>query len=187
MPGPRLLRLRRTLEGVRISFSRLVVIAAIAAIASGCGGSRTETVTVTAPVTEPGLQPPNERTEFGHIVSLRQTGDRYTMLFDPALFLSGETANEAAAEDGVVEPGEPVPNDNYVLDESHRLLTYPVANDATVTVLTTGVATKTITVAELAQALQGKGKTTIWNPRTTGTWITTDVDTVVAIRQQYHP
>lgn len=141
-----------------------------------------------APVTEPGLQPPSQRTEFGHIVSLRQTGDHYTMRFDPALLLSGETANKATAEDGVVEPGEPVPNDNYVLEEGHRLLTYPVANDATVTVLTSGGAeTKTITFAELAQALQEMGDTTMWDPRTTGTWITTDVDTVIAIRQQYHP
>ena len=31
------------------------------------------------------------------------------------------------------------------------------------------------------------GDTTMWDPRTTGTWITTDVDTVIAIRQQYHP
>ena len=183
-PSP---RRHRTLDGVKRYGSWLVVVATLAAVAAGCGGTQTETVTVTAPVTESGLQPPSQRMEFGHIVSLRQTGDDYTMRFDPAFFLSGETANEAAAEDGVVEPGEPVPNDNYVLDESNRLLTYPVANDATVTVLTTGVATKTVTVAELAQALQGKGKTTIWNPRTTGTWITTDVDTVVAIRQQYHP
>lgn len=103
------------------------------------------------------------------------------------MLLSGETANKATAEDGVVEPGEPVPNDNYVLEEGHRLLTYPVANDATVTVLTSGGAeTKTITFAELAQALQEMGDTTMWDPRTTGTWITTDVDTVIAIRQQYH-
>ncbi len=169
------------------SGSRLVVVAALAAVAAGCGTTRTETVTVTAPATEPGLQPPSKRTEFGHIMSLRQTGDRYTMRFDPALFLSGETANDAAAEDGVVEPGQPVPNDNYVLDEGHRLLTYPVADDATVTVLTTGVATKRITVGELAEAIQGKGGTTIWDPRSTGTWITTDVDTVIAVRQQYHP
>lgn len=180
-------RRRRTLDGVKRHGSWLVVVAALAAVAAGCGSTQTETVTVTAPVTESGLQPPSQRMEFGHIVSLRQTGDDYTMRFDPTFFLSGETANEAAAEDGVVEPGEPVPNDNYVLDESNRLLTYPVANDATVTVLTGGgVETKT-TVAELTQAFEGTGDTTIWDPRTTGTWITTDVDTVIAIRQQYHP
>ena len=44
------------------------------------------------------------------------------MRFDPAWFLSGDTANTAAAEDGAVEPGQPVPNDNYVVEEGHRLL-----------------------------------------------------------------
>ena len=48
------------------------------------------------------------------------------MRFDPAWFLSGETANRAAAEDGAVPPGQPVPNDNYRVEEGHRLLTYLV-------------------------------------------------------------
>jgi hypothetical protein len=39
---------------------------------------------------------------------------------DPAWFLSGVTANVAAAEDGVVTAGQPVPNDNHVVNESHR-------------------------------------------------------------------
>src|SRR6476659_5825625 len=73
--------------------------------------------------------------EFGHINSLKRDGDGYRLRFDPAWFTSGVTANEAAAEDGAVEPGEPVPNDNYVVDESHRLLTYLVPADAHVTVL----------------------------------------------------
>ena len=60
---------------------------------------------------------------FGHIASLQQRNGRYEMRFDPAWFTSGVTANTAAAEDGVVEPGEPVPNDNYRIDEGHRLLT----------------------------------------------------------------
>ena len=140
-----------------------------------------------APTTEPGLQPPGQRTEFGYIVSLEPSGDRYTMTFDPAWFLSGQTANVAAAEDGVVMPGEPVPNDNYVVDEGHRLLTYLVASDAAVTVRTGGGEASTITVEELARALHEGGDTTMWDPRTTGTWITADVDTVTAIRQQYRP
>ena len=76
----------------------------------------TETVTVSA--TEPtGLGPPGERVEYGHITSLTRTGDHYEMRFDPALLLSGEAANRAAAADGAVEPGEPVPNDNLDLFE----------------------------------------------------------------------
>ena len=73
---------------------------------------------------------------YGHIASLKPDGDEYRMRFDPAWFTSGVTANVAAAEDGKVEPGEPVPNDNYVVDEGHRLLTYIVPTDTPVTVLT---------------------------------------------------
>ena len=73
---------------------------------------------------------------FGHISSLTRKDDLYEMRFDPAWFTSGVTANVAAAEDGVVEPGEPVPNDNYRIEEGHRLLTYLVPADAHVTVLT---------------------------------------------------
>ena len=50
--------------------------------------------------------------EFGHIKSLKRDGDGYRLRFDPAWFTSGVTANEAAAEDGAVELGQPVPNDN---------------------------------------------------------------------------
>ena len=75
---------------------------------------------------------------FGHIKSLERSGDHYLLRFDPAWFTSGATANTAAADDGAVEPGQPVPNDNYVVDESHRLLTYLVPETADVTILTTG-------------------------------------------------
>src|SRR6188474_2020824 len=89
---------------------------------------------------------------FGHIASLERKNGRYEMRFDPAWFTSGVTANTAAAEDGVVEPGEPVPNDNYRIDEGHRLLTYYVGPHAHIGVLAKskpGVQTTPITVSEL--------------------------------------
>ena len=63
---------------------------------------------------------------FGQIRSLVRKGDHYELRFDPAFWLSGETANTAAAEDGAVAPGEPVPNDYYIVDESSRTLKYLV-------------------------------------------------------------
>src|SRR5581483_1061011 len=69
-------------------------------------------------------KPCGEQRIFGHIHSLTRRGDQFELRFDPAWFLSGVTANAAAAADGAVEPGQPVPNDNYVVDESHRLYTY---------------------------------------------------------------
>jgi hypothetical protein len=129
---------------------------------------------------------------FGHISALALQDDAYELRFDPAWFTSGVTANVAAAEDGVVAPGEPVPNDNYRIEEGHRLLTYLVPADAHVTVLTTngdpaGFGATPITVAELAQLVGGQKPVELFEPLDTGVWIRVSVDTVCAIDQQYQP
>jgi hypothetical protein len=129
---------------------------------------------------------------FGHISSLTRKDDLYEMRFDPAWFTSGVTANVAAAEDGVVEPGEPVPNDNYRIEEGHRLLTYLVPADAHVTVLTrqgdpAGFGATPITVAELAQLVDGQSPVELFEPLDTGVWIRVNIDTVCALDQQYQP
>jgi hypothetical protein len=129
---------------------------------------------------------------FGHISSLALKDDVYEMRFDPAWFTSGVTANTAAAEDGVVEPGAPVPNDNYRVEEGHRLLTYLVPADAHVTVLTrqgdpANLGATPITVAELAQLVAGQSPVELFEPLDTGVWIRVNVDTVCALDQQYQP
>ena len=129
---------------------------------------------------------------YGHISTLKPEGDGYRLRFDPAWFTSGVTANEAAAEDGAVEPGQPVPNDNYVVDESHRLYTYLVPSDAHVTVLTRNGdpanfgATK-VTVAELADLVAGQKPVDLFEPLDSGVWIAVNVDMVCSLDQQYHP
>jgi hypothetical protein len=166
------------------------LVIAVALVAAGCGGTRTVTKTVTAaPPAKSGVGPPGEIVQFGYVKSLTRKGSRFELRFDPALFLSGATANAAAAEDGVVPTGEPVPNDNYVVDESHRLLTYEVPATAHVTALTTGVAGSRITVAELAQLVDGKNPfpRPLFEPITTGFWIQVDIDTVRSLDQQYRP
>ena len=164
-----------------------VCLAAVLVLAAGCGGTKTATRTVTVDSSaKHGVGAPLEHLEFGYIKSLEQKGTGYELKFDPAWFLSGETANKAAAEDGAVPPGEPVPNDNYVVDEGHRLLTYRVAPDARVTVLVDGPESKPITVAELAQIVNGNHKP-LWEPIDTGFWIRYRIDTVHSLDQQYRP
>jgi hypothetical protein len=150
---------------------------------AGCGETRTVTVTVPA---KTGVGSPRELVQFGYIKSLEAKGDGYELRFDPAWFLMGETANKAAAEDGKVAPGEPVPNDNYRLDEGHRLLTYRVPGDARVTVLKTSPKSERITVAELARIVN-EGKPKLWEPIDTGFWIRARIDTVRSLDQQYVP
>ena len=164
-----------------------VCLAAVLVLAAGCGGTKSVTRTVTVDSSaKHGVGAPLEHVEFGYIKSLEQKGADYELKFDPAWFLSGETANKAAAEDGAVPPGEPVPNDNYVVDEGHRLLTYRVAPDARVTVLVDGPESEPITVAELARIVNGDHKP-LWEPIDTGFWIRYRIDTVHSLDQQYRP
>lgn len=172
------------------SVSLYFVAGAVATLlAAGCGETKTVTETVTTTVTTEatsGVGAPRERVEFGYIKSLKPKGNAFELRFDPAWFLSGETANAAAAEDGAVEPGQPVPNDNYVVDEGHRLLTYIVPADARVSVLTESPEGTPVSVEELAQIVAGNHKP-LWEPITTGFWLRADIDTVSSLDQQYHP
>ncbi len=136
-------------------------------------------------------QPCGDRV-FGHIRSLVRKGDHYELQFDPAWFTSGVTANTAAAEDGKVEPGQPVPNDNYVVDESDRTLKYLVRPGAHVTVLVnndTGILSTPITVSELSEiARTGQSsRRKLFEPLESGVWIRYRIDTVCALDQQYRP
>ena len=129
---------------------------------------------------------------FGHIASLAKKGDEYELRFDPAWFTSGVTANTAAAEDGVVAPGEPVPNDNYRVEEGHRLLTYLVPSATPVTVLTregdpAGFGATSISVAELAELVEGEKPVELFEPLDSGIWARYHIDTVCALDQQYQP
>ena len=129
---------------------------------------------------------------FGHIASLETSGAGYTMRFDPAFFTSGVTANTAAAEDRAVEPGQPVPNDNYVVDESHRLLTYLVPDTTPVTILTRDgdpqqLGATPSTVSELERIVNVGNHRELFEPLDSGIWIRVHVDTVCSIDQQYRP
>ena len=151
-----------------------------------------------SPTTAAAAEPPPAATQcqgdrvFGHIKSLLATGDHYELKFDPAWFLSGETANKAAAEDGAVAPGEPVPNDNYVVEEGHRLLTFLVEPTARVTVLVRSggrgdFGSKTIKVAELAQLVEGKKPVELSESLESGIWLRVHIDTACSVEQQYRP
>jgi hypothetical protein len=138
----------------------------------------------------PPAAPAGQSVYYGHVASLTRKGARYELRFDPAFLLEGTTAERAAVADGVLPPGQPVPNDNYTRDESHRLLTFLVPATARGRVLTKGLGTVAVPVPELAQILRGR------NPRhrplfatgkESGYWIRVAVDTVRALEQQYHP
>jgi hypothetical protein len=180
-------KLMKTLIGV-------LSVLVLAAGAIGLSRALTDSPT-TAAAAEPSA-PAATRCEgdrmFGHIETLTAKGDQYELRFDPAWFLSGETANRAAAEDGAVQPGEPVPNDNYVVEEGHRLLTFLVQPTAHVTVLVRNASegdfgSKTITVDELAQLVEGRNPVELFEPLESGIWLRIHIDTACSVEQQYRP
>jgi hypothetical protein len=179
-------KLMKTSFGV---FAVLILAAGAVGLARALSGS---------PTIAAAAEPPPATTQcqgdrvFGHIESMKATGDHYELRFDPAWFLSGETANKAAAEDGIVPAGEPVPNDNYVVDEGHRLLTYLVQPTAHVTVLVRNggqgdFGSKTIKVAELAQLVEGKKPVELFESLESGIWLRVHIDTACSVEQQYRP
>ena len=136
----------------------------------------------------PPAAPAGQMTLYGHVKTLsRGSHGRYTMRFDPAWFTSGLTASRAKLAD--TGSGD-VPNDNYVIEEGHRLLTYRVAGNARVTVLTntgSGISSTRITVAELARIVKGTSHRKLFEPLDSGVWIRVRIDTVRELDQQYQP
>ena len=137
------------------------------------------------------LLPPAARagqtTLYGHVKALFRKGGHFEMRFDPAWFTSGMTASRAALQD--TDSGD-VPNDNYVIEEGHRLLTYLVPATAQVTVLTNdgqGISATPTTVSELARIVNGGKHRKLFEPLDSGVWIRVHVDTVRSLDQQYHP
>jgi hypothetical protein len=143
---------------------------------------------------QPGFfAPPRVQVQYGHIRSLVRRGNRYELRFDPAFWLGGVTANRAAREDGAIGPGETVPNDYYIRDESRRPLTYLVPGSVQATVLVNGargIRSLRVGVPELAAIVRGR------NPRNRrlfdrgndlGYWIRVATDTVRSLDQQYQP
>lgn len=166
-----------------------LALLAVAAVAAALFAStRLAPATTAAPRL---FSPPRELVQYGHVKSLVRTGTGYELRFDPALWLEGATANRAAVEDKVIAPGDTIPNDYYIRDEGHRLLTYAVPANAHVSVVTNGpgmVRSTTVSVAELAQIVKGGNPKhrPLMEPKA-GFWVRVATDTVRSLDQQYQP
>lgn len=135
----------------------------------------------------PPAAPAGQMTFYGHIKTLKRKGGHYELGFDPAWFTSGVTASRAALQD---TGSSDVPNDNYTVDEGHRVLTYLVPTNARITVLTnsgSGINATPITVVELARIVNGGRRRKLFEPLASGVWIRVRIDTVRELDQQYHP
>lgn len=153
----------------------VAIVAAVALVSSGRSSS------TAARTGFPGKMPPaapaGQMTLYGQIKTLKHVGGRFQMRFDPAWFAEGLTARAAGGA-----------GENYVVEGGHRLLTYIVAPDAKITVLTTpGPARTTIKLTELVRIVNGGPHRKLFEPLRSGVWIRVHVDTIRGIDQQYQP
>jgi hypothetical protein len=103
-------------------WSRIGVLAIGAAAVGSCGcGGNDET------------SPLSDGRYFAYIQTVDTSSSPATLTMDTAEFLSGEEANRAAAEDGVIEEGESVENDYYVRNRDETTVDLPIASDVSVT------------------------------------------------------
>ena len=131
-----------------------------------------------------------EQRLFGYIRSLNRSGTNYRLRFDPAFFLSGRTANQAAAQDAVVPKGQPVPNDNYVVNESHRTYLYIVTQATQIRVLLKGgdsIKGSPISIERLAQFVRGRHADKLFESFQSGFWLGVHIDHACSLTQQYRP
>jgi len=156
------------------------VCAALAGlVAAGCGGGDS------GPLTDGRY--------FGYVRSLDASSKPATMELDFAEFLSGEEANVAAAEDGVIAQGEPVPNDYYIRNEDKAVITIAVANDVRVTHIqcpdscTDGIPGEFDAFATSFDDIGEKSLMDEYRGAQSQYWITVSDGEIVAIDEQYLP
>jgi hypothetical protein len=136
----------------------LVLVAAVAILVAPVAS--TSSGLLAAPASSSAIAKSRESVLYGHIKRLTRKGRHFEMRFDPAWWLTGFTAQRAKLED---TGSSDVPNDYYIVDEGHRLLTYLVPPAAHVTVLTGGT---DVTRAFRAQGrLLDSGRLEIPQPR----------------------
>jgi hypothetical protein len=162
------------------------LLVALAALTSVTAAATALAVAGGVPSRLPPGAPAGQQVLYGHVKSLDRKGGRYVMRFDPAQWLGGYAAEQACH-------CRPVPNDYFIVDETHRLLSYVVAPDAGVSVVTAGgqVGAAAVSVADLAQIVKGKNPThhRLMEPKA-GFWIRVGdkyPNPVLELDQQYQP
>jgi hypothetical protein len=177
----------------------LVAASVVAALGVACSqgkpvvqaGSPTP---VTSPSASPSLPPTSaspalaEGRSFGAIKSVDAATS--TLMFDLEQFFSGEAADKAAQEDGVIGPGEHVDNDVYIRNVNPLLRTVPISATVNISIIRwTNCCEDRLspTLATFAQAFPGPGPTDDFHGPNSAYWLTVKNGAIVKIEEQYFP
>jgi hypothetical protein len=104
-----------------------------------------------------------------------------SMELDLAQWFDGDAADAAAAEDGVIAPGQQIENDYYIRNVSDRLRVMPVAGDAATRVVDWDNCCEL--VPSTVDALSARG----FDGGREAFWLTVRGGTVVGLDEQFRP
>jgi hypothetical protein len=155
-------------------------------VLTGCSGDEDTSPPAAQPRTH---APPAEH--FGYIRSVSTAGGPVTIAFDEAEWLSGDEAQRAAEEDGVVAPGEALPNDYYIRNADKSTRSLEVVAEAKITARRCQLCRegKPGNLADFLEAFGEQGLTygDDYRGAESQYWLTIERGRVVAIDEQYRP
>jgi hypothetical protein len=125
---------------------------------------------------------------YGYIKSVDATNKE--LVFDLAQFFSGDAANKAAQEDGVIGPGESVDNDYYIRNVNPKLRIIPIAPTVIIEIIQwSNCCEHTLkpTLTTFAKAFPGPGPTDDFHGLDSSYWLTVKNGAIVKIEEQYLP
>jgi len=127
--------------------------------------------------------PPTVVPTFAFVKSVTKVGGKVLLRVDPALFLTGISAEVAASDDGTEA------YDFYIRNSDHKLVTFTLGAGAKIWVVSNknGQLSKSeVAIETLELIAKGKKPAGGYSP-SFGWWLTVKGDTVTGLFQQYTP
>ena len=123
---------------------------------------------------------------FGFILSIDASGS--AMVFDLALFLTGDAANQAAIEDGVIQPGQTIDNDYYIRNNNTKLRDLALRQDVRIILVNWPNCCETTVNGVLEDfAASFTTPTDVYHGPQSPYWLTVEAGVVTKIEEQYLP
>lgn len=146
-------------------------------------------VSPTAPTFSPSGGTLEDGRQFGYIHDVQPVQDGFAIVFDLAQFLTGDEADQAAREDGVIGPGEHVPNDYYIRNVNPLLRTVFAPADVQLKIVDWKHCCDTIDgdMALFVQSFRAGSAGPNYRGSASPYWLTVDGGDVTAIEEQYLP
>lgn len=168
----------------------LLVLGACSSVERSSSGADATPAPAARPVTaspEQAQATLDDGRHFGYIKAVDPSSD--SLVFDLAEFLTDDDADRAAAEDGVIQPGEHVDNDYYIRNKNTKLRTISYGAEVGVRVVNWPDCCESIDgdIEAFAAAFRPGGETDLYHGPSSQYWLTVSDGRILEIEEQYLP